>query len=510
MAINDPNNTEFFPMVSIWASDFDAGSFDNCDTDVDISFSTNPLDTGLVFTCNGFLGDNVTPASGGSVGAHLVQIYVTDDSGNQSFCETVVQVQANQNQCDNGTPLVAGTVETEENAGVENVEMNANGNGINNMLMTDVEGVFNMNMPQGGDYTLVPEKDVEPLNGVSTFDLVKISKHILNIESLDSPYKMIAADINNSQSITTLDLVKLRRMILLIDTEFSNNTSWRFVDAAYTFPNPANPWVETFPEIININNLDADMMNGNFVAVKIGDINASAETNNLLGADDRTAGDITLTAQSAAVKAGETVRVDFTANDFMALGMQFTLNFNQTALDFVAIENGVATDENFGLTLLDEGAITFSWNTSDAVRLTNNEVLFTLVFNGNTDAQISDLLTIDSKYTTAEAYNANEEILDVNLNFNGTTVAGAFELHQNRPNPFSDETTISFNLPAEQNATITISDLSGKVLKVIQNNFAKGYNEINLAKADLNATGVLYYTLATSDNSSTKMMVLMK
>jgi hypothetical protein len=510
MAVNDSNNDLFFPMVNIWASDFDAGSYDNCDTDVDISFSTNPLDTSLVFTCNGFMGDNLTLANGGSIGAHLVQIYVTDDAGNQSFCETVIQIQANQDQCDNGTPLVAGTVETEGNAGVENVEMNANGNGMSNMLMTDVDGTFNMNLPQGGDYTLVPAKDIDPLNGVSTFDLVKISKHILNVELLDSPYKMIAADINNSQSITTLDLVKLRRMILLIDTEFTNNTSWRFVDATYTFPTPTNPWAESFPEIININNLDADMMNGDFIGVKIGDINASAQANNLLGADDRTAGDMTLIAQSTAVKTGEIVRVDFTANDFMALGMQFTLNFNQTALNFIAIENGLATDENFGLTLLEEGAITFSWNTNDAVRLTKNDVLFTLVFNGNTDAQISDLLSIDSKYTTAEAYNANEEILDVNLDFNGTAITGAFELHQNRPNPFSDETTISFNLPTEQNATITVSDLSGKVLKVIQNNFAKGYNEINLAKADLNATGVIHYTLATSENSSTKMMVLMK
>ena len=156
MAINDPNNDEFFPMISIWANDFDAGSFDNCDMDVDISFSTNPLDTGLVFTCDGFFPD--LTESDGSVGAHVVEVYVTDDAGNQSICETVVLIQANQDQCNNGIPLVAGTVETEENAGVENVEMSANGNGVNNMLMTDIDGVFNMNLPQGGDYTLVPEK----------------------------------------------------------------------------------------------------------------------------------------------------------------------------------------------------------------------------------------------------------------------------------------------------------------------------------------------------------------
>ena len=37
MAINDPNNTTFEPMVEIWASDFDAGSYDNCPGGVKLS-----------------------------------------------------------------------------------------------------------------------------------------------------------------------------------------------------------------------------------------------------------------------------------------------------------------------------------------------------------------------------------------------------------------------------------------------------------------------------------------
>jgi len=117
---------------------------------------------------------------------------------------------------------------------------------------------------------------MNPRNGVTTFDLVTISKHILNINTLDSPYKMIAADANNSGTITTLDLVQIRKLILFIDNEFSNNTSWRFVDGAYNFPNASNPWAEVFPEVININNVTADQLSNNFVAVKIGDVNGSA------------------------------------------------------------------------------------------------------------------------------------------------------------------------------------------------------------------------------------------
>ena len=117
-----------------------------------------------------------------------------------------------------------------------------------------------------------PQRDGDYLNGVSTFDLVLISKHILGVQPLGSPYKMIAADVNNSRSITTLDLIQLRKLILSIDTEFQNNTSWRFVDAGYVFPNPANPWFEDFAEVVNINDLPGTgINNADFVAVKVGE-----------------------------------------------------------------------------------------------------------------------------------------------------------------------------------------------------------------------------------------------
>jgi hypothetical protein len=74
------------------------------------------------------------------------------------------------------------------------------------------------NLTAGGDYTVTPVLDANYLNGVSTFDLVLIQRHILGVQLLDSPYKMIAADANNSQTITTSDIIMLRRLILSILT----------------------------------------------------------------------------------------------------------------------------------------------------------------------------------------------------------------------------------------------------------------------------------------------------
>jgi hypothetical protein len=195
------------------------------------------------------------------------------------------------------------------------------------------------NLNSGDDYTVTPSLDTDPVNGVTTLDLAIVQRHILNIQNIDSPYKLIAADANNSGSITTLDLLAIRKVILQITPNFTNNTSWRFVDAAYEFPNPLNPFETAFPEYYFSGNLDTNDMQGNFVAIKIGDVNQTAIVNSLQAADDRTEEVMTVTTKDQKVKIGELVSLDISSQTLKAmLGYQFTLNFDIDALDFVNMQ----------------------------------------------------------------------------------------------------------------------------------------------------------------------------
>jgi hypothetical protein len=482
-------------MVDIWAVDFDAGSFDNCPGDLKLSFSPDVNDIQRIYTCD-------------DLGNNTIQLWVTDAAGNQDFCETFVQVQDNMNAC-GGTPLtVAGLIATEEDEAVEGVDVEVNAGLMNQTTLAD--GQFSFALAAGGDYTVTPSLDANAGNGVTTYDLVLISRHILGVDLLDSPYKVIAADANNSQSVTTLDMVYIRMVILQIEDGFPNNTSWRFVDADHSFVQPMNPWANGgFPEVINFNNLSVDQLFADFVGVKIGDVNGTATANAQAGAEDRTMnGTMLINVADRTVKAGETTTVTFTANELELLGYQFTLNFDANALSLVEIVPGVAGEENFGLAKLAEGAITTSWNVADAQRLNDGEVLFSLVFAANAEAQLSESLSISSRYTESEAYNGNSELLDVNLTFNGQLAAVGYELYQNVPNPFNGVTAIGFNLPEAMEATLTVTDVSGKILKVIQRDFAKGYNEVTIS--NLEAVGVLYYQLDTQDFTATKKMVLIR
>ncbi|MEK7255342.1 MAG: T9SS type A sorting domain-containing protein, partial [Bacteroidota bacterium] len=84
-----------------------------------------------------------------------------------------------------------------------------------------------------------------------------------------------------------------------------------------------------------------------------------------------------------------------------------------------------------------------------------------------------------------------------------------FELYQNNPNPFREETVIGFHLPEAGAATLTVYDLSGKVLTVVSENYSKGYHEITLNKKDLGASGILFYQVETARQTATGKMVRM-
>ncbi len=173
-----------------------------------------------------------------------------------------------------------GNIKTHWGVPMQEVRIDITG-GTTVHTFTDSLGNYNFNnIPVGGNYTLQPSFDFNDLNGVTTYDLVLTSKHILGIETLDSPWKIIAADINKSGSMTSFDIVEARKVILGINPSFPANTSWRFWPATTVFLSPTNPFMGGLPpESIKINNLQANFSGADFKGVKVGDLNNSAVGN---------------------------------------------------------------------------------------------------------------------------------------------------------------------------------------------------------------------------------------
>ena len=494
-------------MIQLWATDFLQYAEDNCTPTNLLKYGIRKAGTGTGFPVDA-QGNPITNVTFDctELGAQLVELWAIDVAGNADYCETFVIVQDNIGSCGNNPGVVvSGALKTEMLDGIEEAEVNLEGNApslpsnIAAMDLSDNIGTFWFinTLPMGANYTVTPVKDDNPLNGLTTYDLVLISKHILGIEPLGSPYKMIAADANKSNSITTLDIVELRKLILGIYQEIPNNKSWRFVDKSYNFPNSDNPFQEVFPESKTISDMQSNFFDLNFVGVKVGDVNNTAVSNSLTAADDRTTGTLLLNVEDRDVQAGETVEVTFSAAQNVA-AYQFTLNLNGLKPVSVLANEKVSAN-NFGFF-------------SDAVTVSLDEAqIFTLQFRAEKAGKLSEMLAVSNRITKAAAYGQQSELLDVAMRFssaNGSTIVGAgFELLQNVPNPVGGNTSISFNLPNATDATLTITDAEGRVLKTLQGAFAKGLNTVTLQRGELEA-GILFYQLSTAEFSATKKMIV--
>jgi len=167
------------------------------------------------------------------------------------------------------TASVSGMILKENGVEVTNVELNVTGDATLT-IPNNANGTYQINnLLIGGSFNVTPSKITNAVEGVTTFDNVMIQQHILGHTTL-SPYKMIGADVNDSGSVTTFDMVLIRKLILQLDTE-----NWKFIPADYEFPDPANPF-NGYPEVDPFSPLIVNMNDRDFIAIKMGDMNDSA------------------------------------------------------------------------------------------------------------------------------------------------------------------------------------------------------------------------------------------
>jgi hypothetical protein len=471
-------------------------AYDACYED-DITWSTNPANPLSLLDCSN--GPQVI----------MVDFIATDGCGNSASVTGIFNTKLLPNAVN-----VAGLIQTEAAEAVSSVEVGAyQSSGMTAMDLSDNTGDYNFEeLPYEEDTEIVPQKDNDYLNGLSTYDLIILQQHILGIQSLDSPYKRIAADANRSGTISTLDLVLLRRLILHVDEELADNTSWRFVDADFVFPNPENPFETNFPEAYMLIGEEEEW--ASFVAVKIGDLNLDAITNGLSPTQDRSSlPTLDMVAKDQKLETAQDYLIELSADNFMGInGFQFTLNFDQAAVEIMGIESADLADfntMNYGMSKLGEGAVTISWHSNIAESLASTDAIFKVVLRANANVLLSEVLSISSVYTKAEAYQGGD-LLNVSLNFNdnGTsTAAQALRLYQNQPNPFKNATMIGFDLPKAGAVDFMIYDLTGKLVYRAQGDFAAGYNQLELSRSDLPGGGVFYYHVNTDEDSASKKMI---
>ncbi|GJM33989.1 MAG: hypothetical protein DHS20C18_29900 [Saprospiraceae bacterium] len=507
---------------AIWASDFVTSGLGDCSGPVNLSINIqgetpDMSQTGLVLTCDD--GDLV-----------VVEVYAWDSADNPysvqpdgsvggpnyDYCLTFISFHNVDELCETVPPEpvnVSGYVHTLSDTTMADAEIWLRG-GMDTMMLTTEAGTYEfLDLPGGEDYQLRPVRDGDDGNGVTTQDLIKLLRHILHIDTLDSPYLLIAADIDSSGVVDQEDYNQLRRLVTHQDTSFMHNTSWRFVPMDYEFSDAENPFVDTIPDYISLEAVAEDMDSLAFMAIKIGDLNMDVipQQDEELALRNG-APTFALTVEDIELQPGTTYVLDFNSTDLpITSGFQFTLRLNPEVANIVGIEGGAAGVESFGTNRLSDGIITSSWNQLDGLPYQENDrLVFRLIIESNGYSRLSEIMQLASGLTRAEAYGLEGNIKPLAISFMATGATDStFDLLQNRPNPFKEETIIGFSLPSMSKARLSIYDQYGRLLKEVNQVFPRGYNEIPIRAEELQS-GVLFYLLETEDQRLSRRMLLIQ
>lgn len=491
--------------LEIWASDYNLNSEDNCTAKQNLKY---------YFLINGTYQPSIT-FNCSNIGKNKIKMYVVDERGNFDYCEVEIELQDPNRACPTGT-LVQGTVTTPDGKGVNNVAISwerTNPNGTSS-INTDLKGNYAFpNIVPGMDYTFRASKNYDHLNGVTTQDILIIQKHILGKQTFDTPYKYIAADANNTKSISAADLSEIRKLILGVNGQFVNNQeSWRFVPVSYVFPDQTNP----FPYLESIQQpaLNGNISNMNFYAIKIGDMTGNVDVGSAQGLKTRTNGALSLVIKNEDIKiTGNEVEVPVSINQNQLLsGLQMSFEF-AAELEFEKITSGVLnlSSENYNQI---DNKVRISQVNDDAINFTKGQTLFTLHFKSSKmNAALIKSLGLAYSDLSAEAYDENNEALTIRLeqrDADKKALAIENSLDQNTPNPFTNETTVSYSVNEAQSVNFVIFDLDGKVIRNFDKEASMGKNEFKITKNELGKAGVYFIQMNTSQYTETKKMVLIR
>ena len=334
------------------------------------------------------------------------------------------------------------------------------------------------NIQKNLDYRISTSYNEDPLNGVSTADIVKIQRHILGLDRLSSPYLMIAADVDNSSSISAVDLIHLKKLILGIYEEFPQNESWRFHDASEEL-SLDQPW--GFREYIELQDLDKDMKAQNLNAIKIGDVNldnSAARIDNTI--DRRSLEASYMNIENTQLQTSDLVSIELEVESSQDISsFQTALKLN--SLQFMNLE---LAEDNSASVLeyhLQNDILNIIYYNHEQQEL-QSKIKLILSFISDEDQRVSQALSLNTERLSSTVYELNDEQIqakDLRINFDSTAELPGFESVV-KPNPFTDNLRLVIESSVARDVQLNVFSLQGERIRSLNQRLNIGSNQIEL------------------------------
>ena len=169
-------------------------------------------------------------------------------------------------------------------------------------------------------------------------------------------------------------------------------------------------------------------------------------------------------------------------------------------------------ETNLGVNNVDKGLLDISWSNLEYKNenRSTDEPLFYIIFNKrNTELNSDYVLSLFNEGLSPTLYLGDGSENNLTLR-RKTSIKPSIELYQNTPNPWKNETRIAFYLPEDEEITLRIINLTGKVVYSNKAVFNKGLNELQLESNTIGQSGVFYYSLEAENFMETRKMILLE
>jgi hypothetical protein len=331
---------------------------------------------------------------------------------------------------------------------------------------SDQLGNYKLALPPSPSYKLsVKKANGAYLDYLNEADVARIRRHILQTSLITDPYVKIAADVNESKSITTLDILHLESVLLGQKNELPGGHQWKFVptDFSFTISDPFS-----YPPTRTILNTSSNITQ-DFVAIHLGDVVDSQNTDGRIALHDA----ILKIDLSDIDESGEVTAVARTYGFTNTSAFQISLEWDEL-IEFVDFESHIIQPR----TNHSDNAIRILWD-EDAGRdkkIEDASILFSLRFKVNGDKNLLEKTLKLSKVFNTQIYNQYLQAEDLTMEMLGETYHS--DIGNPHPNPFTDEIIIPITLQKSSLVEITLLDVTGKKLSHSRMQGETGINQV--------------------------------
>jgi hypothetical protein len=372
-----------------------------------------------------------------------------------------------------------------------------------------------------------------PLDGVSTYDLLLMQRHILGLQLFTSPYQYLAADINGGADVTSFDILELRKLILGIYNEFPNNMlSWRFLPIGHAGFDINQTWINAFAlnpflgpqngvlgypaylglvtKSINTSNpvlvLNSELtILGSAIGIKMGDINLNNTQiyNMFQQVEERTNIESILSNSESEIKNESEfkVKLNFKLNQkISAFQLRFSYDDDEMDVDKITSSLLDFSRESYNISK-EDNTISIAWFDTQIKRDARELESFSLEFSIKAKQDILPNATIfdfSKENSDSKIYNEFGNVISGN---NSSEISIAGESLINIINPVIESINIQNQLFQNQDVKYRIVSQNGNVILSGNATFENGSLEITHSNIGKLNSGI-YTIMVCNENQS--------